>query len=66
VLGFLQQLATIFEYVNDVDPQRGGPHAARTRTQIIFWDRRQFHELCLALGRHLPARSAVEGAYRRP
>jgi hypothetical protein len=55
VLAFLQQLASIFEHVHDADPQRGGPHAARTQTQIIFWDRRQFHELCLALGRHLPA-----------
>jgi hypothetical protein len=55
VLAFLQQLATIFEHVNNADPQRGGPHARDTRTQIIFWDRRQFQELCLALGRHLAA-----------
>ena len=55
VLAFLQQLASIFEHVHDADPLRGGPHASTTQTQIIFWDRRQFHELCLALGRHLPA-----------
>jgi hypothetical protein len=55
VLAFLQQLASIFEHVNDNAPERGGPHAAQTRTQIVFWSRRQFEELCVALGRHLPA-----------
>ena len=55
VLGFLRELASVFSHVGDTDPERGGPHAAETRTQIIFWDRRQFRELCLAVGRHLPA-----------
>ena len=55
VLGLLRELASIFSYVADTDPQRGGAHAEDTRTQIVFWDRRQFRELCLAIGRHLPA-----------
>jgi len=53
LLAFLRQLAAIFEFVTDTDPLRGGPHAATTRCQMVFWDARQFEELCLALGRHL-------------
>ncbi len=55
LLAFLQLLASVFEFAGDTDPNRGGPHAADTHTQFVFWDRRQFEELCLALGRHLPA-----------
>lgn len=55
IIAFLQYLATIFEHVTDRDAQRGGPHAADNTAQIIFWDRRQFEELCFAIGRHLPA-----------
>lgn len=55
ILAFLQFLATIFEFVTSTDINRGGRHAAEARAQIILWDRRQFEELCLALGRHLPA-----------
>ena len=55
ILGFLQFLASIFECIADTAPERGGAHAEDTRTQIVFWDRRQFEELCLAIGRHLPA-----------
>ena len=55
LLAFLQYLASKFDYVQDLRKDRGGQHAAQTRTQFIFWDRRQFEELCLALGRHLPA-----------
>ena len=55
LLAFLQYLASKFDYTRDQDPERGGPHAANTRTQFVFWDRRQFEELCLALGRHLHA-----------
>lgn len=55
LLAFLQYLATIFEFVTNTEPSRGGPSAGETRAQIIFWDRRQFEELCLAMGRHLPA-----------
>lgn len=54
VLGFLQLVAGIFEYVEDTHPHRGGRHAGQTKTQFVFWDRRQFDELCLAIGRHLP------------
>lgn len=55
VLAFLQYLASVFEHVTSADPQRGGPYAADARAQIVFWDRRQFEELCLAMGRHLPS-----------
>lgn len=55
VLAFLNYLATIFEFVLDDDPRHGGPYSVDTRSQISFWDSRQFEELCLALGRHLPA-----------
>ncbi|MCY4453402.1 MAG: AAA domain-containing protein [Immundisolibacterales bacterium] len=55
LLAFLQYLASKFDYTRDENPERGGPHAANTRTQFVFWDRRQFEELCLALGRHLHA-----------
>ena len=55
VLGFLQMIAEIFDFVADTHPQRGGTHAGKTRTQFVFWARRQFDELCLAIGRHLQA-----------
>lgn len=55
ILAFLQYLAAIFEHATDLDAARGGPHAANGTAQIIFWDRRQFEELCFAIGRHLPA-----------
>ena len=55
VLGFLRELASVFAYVTDTDPERGGPHAGDARTQIVLWDQRQFQELCLAVGRHLSA-----------
>lgn len=55
LLAFLQYLASKFDYTQDDDPERGGPYASKTRTQFVFWDRRQFDELCLALGRHLHA-----------
>ena len=55
VLGFLQLVADIFDFVEDTQPHRGGPHADQTRTQFVFWDHRQFEELCLGMGRHLPA-----------
>ena len=55
LLAFLQYLASVFDHAGDAHPERGGPHAAKTRTQFVFWNRRQFDELCLAIGRHLPA-----------
>lgn len=54
LLAFLQFLAGIFEHAYDRDPNKGGPRANRTGTQIVFWTERQFEELCLAMGRHLP------------
>ncbi|WP_082390119.1 DEAD/DEAH box helicase [Ornatilinea apprima] len=53
VFSFLSRLADIFAFAYDPDPQRGGPNAANTRTQLYFWDRRQFEELTKAIGRHL-------------
>ncbi|MYA07674.1 MAG: AAA family ATPase [Holophagales bacterium] len=55
LLAFLQVVASIFEVASDTSPGRGGPHARKTRAQLLFWDRRQFEELCFALGRHLRA-----------
>src|SRR6185503_7095828 len=55
VLAFLQRLAEVFAFVGDAHEDRGGPNAGETTAQIVFWDRRQFDELCLALGRNLPA-----------
>ena len=51
---FLRYLAFICDWVCDTDPEKGGPHARDTTAQLIFWDRRQHRELCLAVGRHLP------------
>ena len=53
VISFLSRLAEIFSFAYDPNPQRGGPEATRTRTQLYFWDRRQFEELAKAIGRHL-------------
>lgn len=53
VVSFLSRLAEVFSFAYDTDPQKGGPDAARTRTQLYFWDRRQFEELTKAIGRHL-------------
>lgn len=53
VVSFLSRLAEVFSFAYDTDPQKGGPDAARTRTQLYFWDRRQFEELAKAIGRHL-------------
>ncbi|MCK6486603.1 MAG: DEAD/DEAH box helicase [Phycisphaerae bacterium] len=53
VVSFLSRLAEVFSFAYDTDPQKGGPSAARTRTQLYFWDRRQFEELAKAIGRHL-------------
>lgn len=55
VRAFLNYLAGIYDWVQDKDPQRGGEHASKTTTQLIFWDQRQYEELCLSVGRHLPA-----------
>lgn len=55
LLGFLQFLAGTFEFAYSTAPDRGGPLAAKTGTQIVFWSEREFEELCLAMGRHLPA-----------
>jgi hypothetical protein len=55
LLAFLHTLATIFEFVSNTDPMQGGRNATDTRAQLVFWDHRQFEELCLSLGRHLPA-----------
>lgn len=55
VRAFLNYLAGIYDWVQDEDPQRGGEHASRTTAQLIFWDQRQYEELCLSVGRHLPA-----------
>ena len=54
VRAFLNYLAGIYDWVRNEDPQRGGEHASRTTAQLIFWDQRQYEELCLAVGRHLP------------
>jgi hypothetical protein len=53
VVSFLSRLAEVFSFAYDTDPQKGGPEAAKTRTQLYFWDRRQFEELTKAIGRHL-------------
>lgn len=53
VVSFLSRLAEVFSFAYDTDPQKGGPQAARTQTQLYFWDRRQFEELAKAIGRHL-------------
>jgi len=53
ILAFLQYLAVICEFVTNSAPDRGGAHASDTSAQVIFWDRRQFQELCRGLGRHL-------------
>jgi hypothetical protein len=55
IVSFLSRLAEVFSFAYDTDPQKGGPNAARTRTQLYFWDRRQFEELAKAIGRHLNA-----------
>lgn len=54
VRSFLNKLAEIYEWVRDTDPKKGGARADKTRAQLIFWDQRQYRELCLAVGRHLP------------
>lgn len=53
LMSFLSRLGDVFAHVNDPDPQRGGALASTTRTQIYFWDRRQFEALTKAVGRHL-------------
>lgn len=53
VVSFLSRLAEVFSFAYDTDPQKGGPDAARTQTQLYFWDGRQFEELAKAIGRHL-------------
>lgn len=53
VVSFLSRLAEVFSFAYDTDLQKGGPDAARTQTQLYFWDRRQFEELTKAIGRHL-------------
>jgi len=53
VVSFLSRLAEVFSFAYSTDPNQGGPQAARTRTQLYFWDRRQFEELANAVGRHL-------------
>ena len=55
VRAFLNYLAYIYDWVRDEDPQKGGEHARKTTAQLLFWDQRQYVELCLAVGRHLPA-----------
>ena len=52
---FLNYLAAIYDWVRDENPQRGGEYARDTTAQLLFWDQRQYEELCLAVGRHLPA-----------
>jgi hypothetical protein len=53
IISFLTRLAEMFSFAYDTNPQRGGPDAARTQTQLYFWDRRQFEELSKAIGRHI-------------
>lgn len=53
VVSFLSRLAEVFSFAHDTDPQKGGADAASTRTQLYFWDQRQFEELTKAIGRHL-------------
>jgi hypothetical protein len=55
VISFLSRIAQILTFAYDTDPQKGGADAARTRTQLYFWDGRQFEELTKAIGRHLHA-----------
>ncbi len=55
VLAFLQTIASIFEHVDSTAADKGGPYAGHSATQFMFWERRQFDELCAAMGRHLPA-----------
>lgn len=55
VLAFLSSVAAIFEHIEDPAPERGGVHALKTTAQFTFWERRQFDELCAAIGRHLPS-----------
>ena len=55
VRSFLNYLGGVFDWIRDEDPNRGGEHAKRTTAQLLFWDQRQYEQLCLAVGRHLPA-----------
>lgn len=50
---FLGELATMYDFVSDPAEDRGGPLARRTTHQLVFWDMRQYEELCNAIGRHL-------------
>jgi len=47
--GFLSQIA---DYIEIAEQRLGG--LARVTGQIAFWEKRQFEELCAAMGRHLP------------
>lgn len=55
VLAFLNYLAKIYTHVQDPSSEKGGEHADKTEAQLIFWDQRQYEELCLAVGRHITA-----------
>lgn len=55
LLAFLRELSDIFEHAYSQDDARGGADARRTTAQLVFWSERQFEELCLAVGRHLPS-----------
>ena len=55
VISFLSRIAQVLSFAYDTDPQKGGADAARTQTQLYFWDSRQFEELTKAIGRHLNA-----------
>ena len=48
---FLRFLASICDWAGG--DGNGGTHARSPSAQLIFWDRRQHSELCLAVGRHL-------------
>ena len=55
VLDFLRFLADIFDRVSEPDAEGEEPRTRDASAQLIFWDRRQHRELCLAVGRHLPS-----------
>ena len=50
---FLGELASMYDFVRDPADERGGPMADKTTHQLVFWDTRQYEELCNAIGRHL-------------
>jgi hypothetical protein len=61
VQAFLMRLSRAFALVATVGPEAGGPEPQHNRTQMYFWDARQFEELCRAIGRHLGAILETEG-----